>query len=453
MTPMEGNGRVVGGSTKPAALAWTFGARDPTAGLARRPSRILREWLERSGAKRRRLLKIGVAVGLFGAGVWAVLADSLTLTTEHAVVSAYTFGLRSPIGGQLSGLQADPGAEVDAGAPLGLVKNDRVYRQRLEELRSQHGRLRAEREATETQRHELRRMAEELEQRSIRHRRVAISWYGFQVAEAERVLRVAEVRLARDRVTLERRRRRLERGYSSRADYDLARADHDVAVSTAEAQRNRIAALTVQRNGAAQGLFVDTGHAGTAYSQQRRDEVLLRLADLDRAVATLTAEEGGTLARLQAEEWRVAQLASAVLAAPTGGVLWRVLANAGERVAPGDTVAEVMDCHSAFVLAAVPQDRAGEVRAGGIARFRLLGEARERSGRVQAVLAEGAAGPVDRNLAALPPPPARGGSLIRVTLGSPEGSEGAECPVGRVARMVLPTRKGGLLGRAIAMLH
>ena len=49
--------------------------------------------------------KIATALGLLGAGIYAMLDDQFTLSTEHAVVSAYTVGLRSPIAGQVGGLR------------------------------------------------------------------------------------------------------------------------------------------------------------------------------------------------------------------------------------------------------------------------------------------------------------------------------------------------------------
>ena len=63
------------------------------------------------------------------------------------------------------------------------------------------------------------------------------------------------------------------------------------------------------------------------------------------------------------------------------------------------------------------------------------------------MLAEGSTAG-ERNLAALP---SRGGAqgmaLVRVALAP--SAEGA-CPVGRTARLLLPTGEGGLLGRMLA---
>jgi multidrug resistance efflux pump len=395
----------------------------------------------------RRPWKIALALGLLGAGLYAVLADQLTLTTENAVVSAYTVGLRSPIAGQVAGLRAAPGQEVHAGTLLATVEDERADRQRLVDLRSLRDRARAELAAAETSRDEFRRLAADLAERAASHREVALAWYASQIAEAERNLAAQQARLVKDRQTLARKQQLVAAGFGTQADLDAARADHEVSARTLDAQAQRLATLHTQRAGVTRGVTVESGHIGFTYAQQRLDEVAMRLTDLNRAIVGLRAEAGAAEARLTAEEQRALQQASADLPAPTGGLVWRVLAQDGERVGAGETVAEVMDCQSAFVLAAVPASRAGEVQLGGIARFRLAGESRERSGRVQAVLAEGSAAG-ERNLAAVPARgPGQSTALVRVAL--PASTEGA-CPVGRTARLLLPTGEPGFLGRMLA---
>ncbi len=395
----------------------------------------------------RRPWKIAIALGLLGAGLYAVLDDQFSLSTEHAVVSAYTVGLRSPIAGQVAGLRAAPGQAVQPGALLAFVEDDRADRQRLVDLRAQRDRGRLELAAASTARAELQALADDLGRRAETHREVALAWYGNQLAEAQRLLASHQARLLRDRQALARKQQLLAAGYATRADRDTALAEHDMALRAVEAQRERITTLRGQQEGVRRGVFVEAGHIGFNYAQQRQDEVVMRLAEMDRGLASLTAELAGAESRLGAEEGRAAQQASAELPTPSGGLIWRVLAQEGERVAAGDTVAEVMDCAGAFVLAAVPQHRAAEVQLGGMARVRLAGESQERRGRVQAVLGEGSVA-AERNLAAMPTRPPNGAALVRVALAPAE--DGATCPVGRSARLVLPTGDAGLLGRALA---
>lgn len=436
------------GPAGPKAVARSMPGQEGASFTAGLPGRLRRVVHGTDGpSPSRRPWKIALALALLGAGLYAVLADQFALTTENAVVSAYTVGLRSPISGQVSGLRAAPGQEVTAGTLLATVEDERSDRDRLLDLRSRRDRGRAELAAAEESRDEFRRLGTDLAARAATHREVALAWYASQIAEAERSLAAQQARLVKDRQTLARKQQLVAAGFATAADLDAARADHDVSARTLEANRQHLLTLHTQREGITRGVFVESGHLGFNYAQQRLDEVAMRLVDLDRAIVTLRSEASAAEARLAAEERRAVQQASAELPAPTGGLVWRVLAQDGERVGAGETVAEVMDCQSAFVLAAVPASRAGQVQLGGIARFRLSGESRERSGRVQAVLAEGSANG-ERNLAALPVRgTTQGTALVRVALAP--SADGA-CPVGRTARLLLPTGEGGFLGRMLA---
>ncbi len=418
------------------------------AGLPGKLRRVIQRDPGQGGGSRRPW-KIALALGLLGAGGSAMLDDQFTLSTEHAVVSAYTVGLRSPIAGQVAGVRHAPGEEVAAGALLAVVEDERADTQRLVDLRALRDRARAELAAAEAARQEFRHMAADLTNRAAVHQEVALAWYASQQEEARRVLAGAQAKLLRDRQVLGRKQQLLASGFGTRAEMEAARGDHDVSLGVVDAQRQRLATLRTQQEGIRRGVFVESGHIGFNYAQQRQDEVTMRLAELDRSIVSLGADAQAAETRFVAEERRAAQQSSAELPSPSGGMIWRVLAQEGERVAAGDTVAEVMDCAAAFVLAAVPQDRAAEVQLGGIARFRLAGESRERSGRVQAVLGEGSVN-ADRNLAAMPARLPHGGALVRVALAPPAAGESATCPVGRTARLLLPTGEGGLLGRVLA---
>ena len=387
-----------------------------TAGLPGKLRRVIQQGSGTPGSKRP--MKIAVALGLLGAGVYAMLDDQFSLSTETAVVSAYTVGLRSPIGGHVAGLRHAPGEEVTAGALLAVVEDDRADQQRLVDLRALRDRAQSELTAAEAARDAFHAMAADLTARAGTHLEVALAWYASQLAEAQRSLAGAQAKLLRDRQVLDRKRQLLASGFGTRADFEAAQGDHDVSLRTAEAQRQRIATMQTQRDGVRRGVFVESGHIGFNYAQQRQDEVTMRLAELDRSIVSLRADLTAAEARLTGEQRHSAQQALAELPSPSGGMIWRVLAQEGERVAAGDTVAEVMDCSAAFVLAVVPQDRAADVQVGGIARFRLSGESRERSGRVQAVLGEGSVGS-ERNLAAMPARLPHGGALVRVALTPP----------------------------------
>ena len=62
-----------------------------------------------------RLVKLGGAFAVLGLGAYAVLQDVVEITTDNAVVSAYTVALRTPIDGMVSGKARRVGDPVNRG--------------------------------------------------------------------------------------------------------------------------------------------------------------------------------------------------------------------------------------------------------------------------------------------------------------------------------------------------
>jgi multidrug resistance efflux pump len=157
-----------------------------------------------------------------------------------------------------------------------------------------------------------------------------------------------------------------------------------------------------------------------------------------------------TEARLAAEERRLALLTQAELKVPSRGMIWKLGASNGERVAIGDTVAEVIDCGSSFIVASIPQRDFSRVELGGLARFRLSGETVDREGRVMSVTGDVSVSG-DRNLAAAPVAETAASGIVRIEV-APSGNSGAECLVGRTARVLLPVSGGGPVERLLRWL-
>ena len=97
----------------------------------------------------------------------------------------------------------------------------------------------------------------------------------------------------------------------------------------------------------------------------------LRLADIGRAVAELAAKQASAEMRLTAEEHHFDAFSKADLELPAGGMVWKLGASNGERIASGDTLAQVIDCGASFIVASIPQRQFSFVQVGSAARFRL----------------------------------------------------------------------------------
>ncbi len=134
-------------------------------------------------------------------------------------------------------------------------------------------------------------------------------------------------------------------------------------------------------------------------------------------------------------------LRAATVTAPSAGMIWRLGAVSGERVAPGDLLAQTVDCGAAFLAVAVAQDRLSEIDVTGIATFRLAGETRDRAGSIMAVTGE-AAVRGDAALATVPAAETRPVASVLVAV-PPSPNRKGDCLVGRTARVLLPTAGTG----------
>jgi multidrug resistance efflux pump len=208
-----------------------------------------------------------------------------------------------------------------------------------------------------------------------------------------------------------------------------------------EAAIARHAYLLVQARAAEKGLMLESGSADVAYSTQRADEIAIRILECERESDYLAASEIEALARLEAERRRLALLRSVDLVVPADGMVWRLGVSDGERLSVGDMVAELVDCRSVFILAAIPQDRFSDVETGGAARVRLSGETQDRVGRVVSLTGESNLAN-DRNLAATPVVPRTATAMARIALEASSNSA-SDCLAGRTARVLLPASSGG----------
>lgn len=384
--------------------------------------------------------KIGGALALLAVGAYAILSERGYVASENAVVSAYVISLRAPIEGYVSGIRAEVGTSVDEASALAHMENPRVDDQLLADLRARLGSLEAQRVAAEAERMELLALREDLGRRSRAHAIASAARLSALVQEAGRSLAAKEAR--RDQVArdLERRSGLARSGTVSGAEVERLRADYDIAAREADAQKAHLSALHAEAEAVGRGVIADPGANDVAYSTQRSDEVTIRLAELGRTIATLSAQLDETRSRLVSEERRVGLMRTAELSVPASGMIWKLGASDGERLGAGDMVAEIVDCRAAFLVAAIPQDRVPDIEIGGEARFRLSGEREERIGAVLSVTGEATLAN-DRNLAASPVEQSRRMATVRVSM--PKAQDATDCLVGRSTRVLLPTTGGG----------
>lgn len=384
-------------------------------------------------------LKLAGSIGLIAVGGYAVLANTTAITTSNAVVSAYGVTLRTPIEGGLSGSRLHVGQTVAAGQVLASVHNGLVDARTLADFEAQLQRARANGQALEVQIAALEAMQHRLAARSTAFISATMARLEGSADEARSTLAAAVLRRDLAAATLQRRQRLNSTGYTSAADLDKAQSEYDIAARDADARRGGVKVVDAKLAAARQGIVADDNASDTSYSQQRVDEIAIKLVGLRRERTTSEAEVAQAAINVAREKARVEGLASSALVSPLTGIIWKLNASEGEHIGAGENVAQIVDCKAAFIMASVPQDRVPEIEIGSEVEYRLSGDGEKRFGRVVSVV--GDESDAERNLVAAPfvtrGAPA---AIIRIAI----DTSGPQCALGRTARVVIASSGSGL---------
>jgi multidrug resistance efflux pump len=393
--------------------------------------------------KSHRTLKIAIAAGILAAGGGAMLSGYGKIPSTNAVISTNLVSLRTPIEGTVTGLPNRVGSMVARGALIAHIENPRVNDEHLVDLREHQTRAAAELKSAEANRAALLNLKTDLARRDAIHIKVNSERLAKVVDEAEKVMAALTVKQAQAQNDVDRRLPLEASGIVAKAEMHQLRSTLDAARQDVAAQAARVAAARTEAKAAALGVLTgNTGGTDKSYSAQRADEIAIQLATLDRAIATLVAEEAEMKARLAAGERRIELLRTADIVAPMAGMIRKLGAADGERLGIGDMAADIVDCNAPFLLVAIPQNRFSDIEIGGLVQFRLSGERIEHRGTVVSVTGHGDLAQGEHY--AVMPLDEPSTVIATVALPRPENSA-QECLIGRSARVLLPATGGGFI--------
>ena len=390
-------------------------------------------------------IKLGIGLAVLLAGAYGILSEQNFVSSSNAIVSAYVVVVRTPIDGIVQDLPASANLHVRDGQSLGYVENPRVDQQHLENLRVVEERARSEADAMATEQAALEQQRRELLARTQAHAKAVTNRIQLNIVQNERLLFARQAAEKQASLDLDRGRKLRQSGIIADAELDRLQTQYDIALKETQAQQAVVSAARAEAVSAAKGVYIEPGDNEIDYSRQRYDDVRLRLADIDRALAALQIQANAAREDLDKETHHAELMTRADLASPVSALLWKIDAMNGERVATGDSIAEFVDCNRSFVLVDVLQDRVPDLAVGAPARVRLSGEVEERWGTVAAITADPRK---DENhkLAALPAHDINDSrAIVRIDL-NPSDFRG-ECLVGRTARVLISTQGSSLASR------
>ena len=322
--------------------------------------------------------------------------------SSQAIINARVISLTAPIDGRVAQAPPPEGSMVQSGSRLLTLENSTVDRGRLDELKAARTRADGERVATETLAKSLRELLVRLDRQFSGYRGASVSRLNLVAGERQADIESARAALVEAQRDLERKRALHAKGYASEAA--KIQSEQAVARARAELKRSQLAATRAREevDGAQRGVFVSQDHNDVPYSQQRTDEIRVRLAEVEASLAVFAARIAQLDEQLVSETRRIAALSAAEVAAPASGVVWRPLVVAGSSVARDAELLTLIDCSELYVTATFGAGRFDELRYGQAAEVKVLNSETRLKGTVVEVRAVSRSDLKERFAALLP---------------------------------------------------
>jgi len=382
-----------------------------------------------------RLAKLSFAVLFLAASIYFTFNQILTTTSLEGTVTSPLVTLRAPIDGRVSMDTLMTGKNVTASDALISIDDPRVDNRPRSELQAKLAATSERASALVVQLESLSQLIARLNDRNQQHRHATIARIESMMEEARAQYSSAEAVVERTQDELRRQKTLAGNGYAAQAKLEDTNLAGQQAKFDAERLLATLGRLTVELKAAQDGIMLGEGYSDAPYSQQRIDELTVRLIELRAQQAAAENTKRELASELDAETEHLKTLRSAVVSSPISGVIWTVYVTDGAEVTRNAPLAQVVDCRRSFVEATLPESLYDEVGIGDPVRLKLLGNSREIGGIVRAVRGHSAV--VDRKDAAWLVPQRSETMTVTVEIdrqGLAEASQGV-CQVGRTAKV------------------
>src|SRR5258705_4473950 len=316
-------------------------------------------------------LKLFTGVGAAGFGIWAMAGSFASLDGAPAVVSGHTAVVRASQDGYISLDTLRRGSVVHSGAVIGTLllsptgdNNSSKYMT----LVQTRGRV----DAIEAEIATLQAQILDLQARTEKNRVARIDELNSKLEQANAAIGAAQAKESAANAILGRQQKLYSIGYTVKASVEAAKRTADAAQLDRTAAEKQITTLQVQLSAARDGTFLHDVYNGAAYSQQRADQLRLRVADLEaeshQQNHLLKLLEGDARQTNASDRSAESNLSVSILS-PASGIVWSVT-NSGQYVRAGDEIARIVDCSQLSANATVSAREYATVRDGDRAVFR-----------------------------------------------------------------------------------
>jgi multidrug resistance efflux pump len=424
-----------GGVNKPPELAPLLRVAAPGGRLQAEEERR-RGWMAR-WLRPSLVVRILLAAAVVAFAVQYAASRVLLHASVDGVVNAPLVALRAPIEGQVDvGALVRPGGTVQSGEVLFTITDDRQDQRNSADLKARAASVEGAVQEVDRKIATLTVQQNGLRERAQAHQEAAVRRLTAMLGEASAGLEGARAKAGTAQNEWARGQDLATRGFVSRARLDDIEGEVRRTRSEVDRLRASVDRYQAELGAARGGVFIGDGYSDVPYSQQRIEEINLRLADLraERAGATRTQRE--LAERLAVEEQRLQRLGRDAVHSPAVGLVWNLAVADGARVARGDTLAEIAQCGRSFVEATLPERGFDVVRPGDAVRVRLSSGTGDIPGMVRSVRGAGAIGASGRAAGV-----ERGGTgmmwvVVDIDAAALSKQPAGDCQIGRTAKVL-----------------
>jgi multidrug resistance efflux pump len=403
-----------------------------------------------------RVSKLGLALAFLAAATYFFHEQVWTSSSLEGTVTSPLITIRSPIDGVVTANATTIGAHVNPRDALFVVEAHLLDTRLRAELAAKLAASQQQTLVLDRKIAELSALRTQLQARSHIHREATLARIEQVIGETTAQLNSAKAVSERTQNELSRANILLAKGHVSQATLDDAvlaerQSRFDVERLTASLKR-----LNVERTAAKNGVLLGEGYSDAPYSQQRIDELSVRVLEAQAERDSVKTTQQELASRLGEEQQREDTMRTYAVHAPINGMVWNLHIASDAVVARNTPLADVVDCQSGFVEAIVPESRYDDVQMGEPVQVKLLGNRRTITGTIHAV--RGPSAVVNRESLAASLTPHRSTEAMTVSVeldpaALQQVSQGI-CQIGRSAKVYFATKgSGGFVGQTLAYLN
>jgi hypothetical protein len=380
----------------------------------------------------RRGLKLFAGIGVVGLGAWTMADSFASSEGAPAVVSGQTAIIRATQDGYALVHALRRGSAVHKGEAIGTIVLSPTGDNKSMTLVQTKGRV----DAIQSEIAALQGQIGELQERTDKNRVARIDELGSKIAQASANIEAARAKEAAANAVRDRQQKLYAIGYTVKSSVEAAEHTADGARLDRTAAEKQVTTLQVQLSAAREGTFLQDAYNDAAYSQQRADQLRLRVADLQaesqqqRHVLDLLEDDTQLV---NASDQNAASKQKVSVLSPVSGIAWSVTNN-GQYVRAGDEIARIVDCSELSVNATVSPLEYASIKDGGRASFRQTDQKQPWKGTVIW------AGVPESNETATSIPaalaPGSNSAQYRVIVALDDISNATNCPAGKFGRIV-----------------